>query len=199
VKRIFCLIIALAFFGCVRINTANKIVTGTVSRFTSKGFPEMTVADVYDLFDDEDACCRLHSNGDNPYWYSKDGRYTIDFESTPCVTDGTGKISSVILTVYTKSRAQSAAAVYRWLEAAQPLEMPPKDISDDKTGKYYESTWTKEGKLIHVKAWVVKYKEEWYGVLHLYPQEVWISSAAPNKSLQPTQTAPRQVMPVAST
>jgi hypothetical protein len=156
-------------------------VVSIVRHFTEEGFPSENAMSTIARFA-EDRSGRAVNINSGIFWYSRDARRAITFDVDGCPQSGDPPITSVIVSCIRTSRVAAAREVWGWLEAAKPPRMPPHEISDDRTGSFFEATWSPSGRTVHVKAWVVKGDGDWVGVLQIYPQEVTIVSVSSQRT-----------------
>ncbi len=168
-----CALVASLLVSCASTLGDDRMVVTVVQHFTSEGFPHDTTPSVLGMFT-EDQTGRAVNVNNGVFWYSRDDRFAIQFEVDGCPPSGDPLVNAVIIYSQRPSRHAAETDVWRWLTSAGSPTMPPRSISDERTHSYFEATWTRSGRLVHAKAWVVQSSTgtEWLGVVHLYPNEV---------------------------
>jgi hypothetical protein len=168
-----CALLVSTSLSCASSFGNDRMVVTVVQHFTAQGFPQETTPSVISMFA-EDHTGRAVNVNNGVFWYSRDDRFAVQFEVDGCPPSGDPLVNAVIIYSQRSSRHAAEADVWRWLISAGSPTMPPRSISDEGTHSYFEATWTRSGRLVHAKAWVVQSNTgtEWLGVLHLYPNEV---------------------------
>jgi hypothetical protein len=169
--RFLLLALSCCLAGCASVPPSDAVVRSVVAHFTVNGFPSESTVSALGLFPDERLGHVVNVNS-GVFWYSRDDHFSIEFEVEGCPNSGDPAVIGVMFWSSRSSRSEAAGDILRWLAAAGAPTMPAPSVSDEQQHKWFESTWSKGGHTVHVKAWVAHTESGWGATLRVYPREV---------------------------